>query len=193
MEYKRINVVEGPACDISEYASLENVVLGKGVRIGEGVQLKNVVIGDSTKISVNVRFYSRDPNRPVRIGKSVWLSYGVFGEATGGEIQIEDYVTIAHATKLLTSSGPGKNNPIMDYFYPEEDGDIYIGKHSWIGTDCLILPNVRLPEGNVVGTHSFLRGSVAYKPWAVYMGIPAEFKKDLDPERIFTAKKKLGL
>lgn len=185
--FKKINVQQGADCDISEFCSLENVSLGNNVRIGDGVQLKNVVIGDDTKIGVNVRFYSSDVKRPVRIGKRCWLSYGVFGEATGGEIILEDYVVVAHRTIFLTSSGPGKNNMVMDALYPEQHGSIRIGQYSWIGAQCTVLPGSRLTEGVVLGAHALATGG-AYEAWTVYGGVPAKVLKKIDPEKVTQAK-----
>lgn len=185
--YKKINVCHGIGCEISEFCTLENVNMGNNVRIGDGAQLKSVVIGDGTKIGVNVRFYSPDPERPVRIGHHCWLSYGVFGEATGGEIILEDYATVAHRTVFLTSSGPGKNNAVMDALYPEKRGLIRVGKYSWIGAQCTLLPGSLLGEGAVLGAHALALGG-AYDVWTVYGGVPAKVIKKIDPEKVAWAK-----
>lgn len=187
--YKRINIKQGAGCEISEFCSLENVILGDNVRIGDGVQLKNVVVGAGSKLGVNVRFYSPDSAQPVKIGKNCWLSYGVFGEATGGEIILDDQVVIAHRTVILTSSGPGKGNPVMGVLYPEQRGSIQVGKYSWFGTQCTVLPGSFFGEGAVLGAHS-LAGGGTYEEWTVYGGVPAKVLKKFDPEKIAEAKRK---
>lgn len=189
--YKKINVEQGANCEVSDFCNLENVKLGNDVRIGDGVQLKNVIIGFGTKIGVNVRLYSPDPLRPIKIGKECWLSYDVFGEATGGEIILEDYAVIAHRTILLTSSGPGKKNRVMDALYPEQDGPIRIGRYSWVGTQCTILPNTVLVEGVALGAHALATGG-SYDAWSVYGGVPAKFLKKIDEEKVVQAKKIYG-
>lgn len=185
--YKRINVKQGAGCEISEFCSLENVILGDNVRIGDGAQLKNVVVGAGSKLGVNVRFYSPDSAQPVKIGKNCWLSYGVFGEATGGEIVLEDYAVAAHRTIFLTSSGPGHNNLVMDALYPEQRGSIVVGRYSWIGTQCTILPGSLLAEGVVLGAYSLAKAGT-YEAWTVYGGVPAKIIKKLDPEKVARAK-----
>ncbi|PIR93541.1 hypothetical protein COT99_00015 [Candidatus Falkowbacteria bacterium CG10_big_fil_rev_8_21_14_0_10_43_10] len=189
--FKQINVRRGENCEVSDFCSLENVTLGNNVRIGDFVQLKNVLIGDGTKVGVNVRFYSPDPARPVKIGRECWLSYGVFGEATGGEIIIEDYAVIAHRSVLLTSSGPGEKNSVMDAIYPRQQGSIHIGKYSWAGAQCTILLNAFLEEGVVLGAHTFAAGD-RYRAWTVYGGSPAKILKNIDPARVDRAKKMYG-
>lgn len=185
--FKKTNVQQGATCEISEFCSLENVKMGNNVRIGDGAQLKNVIIGDGAKIGVNVRFYSPDARRPVKIGRQCWLSYGVFGEATGGEIILGDYATIAHRTIFLTSSGPGKNNAVMDALYPEKRDLIHIGKYSWIGAQCTLLPGSLLGEGVVFGAHALALGGT-YDAWTVYGGVPAKVIRKIDLERVNRAK-----
>jgi|GEM_PF-3195592 len=185
--YKKINVKQGIGCEISEFCSLENVSLGDHVRLGDGVQLKNVVIGDGSKLGVNVRLYSPDALRPVKIGRECHLAYGVFGEATGGEIIIDDYAVVAHRTIFLTSSGPGKGNPVMAALYPEQQGSIHAGKYCWLGTQCTVLPGSLLAEGVVLGAHSLATGG-DYEAWTVYGGVPAKVLKKLDPIKVAQAK-----
>lgn len=185
--YKKVNVKQGVGCEISEFCSLENVSLGDNVRLGDGVQLKNVAIGDGSKLGVNVRFYSPDARQPVKIGRECWFSYGVFGEATGGEIIIEDYAVVAHRTIFLTSSGPGKGNPVMSVLYPELQGSIHVGKYCWLGTQCTVLPGSLLAEGVVLGAHSLAAGG-DYGAWTVYGGVPAKVLKEIDPDKVAQAK-----
>lgn len=186
--FKRQNATLGKDCTVSPYCSLENAVLGNGVVIRDGVQLKNVIVGDFTRISRNVILYSSEKSRPVQIGKYCWFSFGVFGEATGGEILIGDYVVIAHSTTLLTSSGPGSQSPIMDALFPVDVGPIVLGKHSWIGAHCVLLPGARFEEGVVMGANSLAVAS-GYEAWSIYAGSPAKLRKKLDPQKVEAATK----
>jgi acetyltransferase-like isoleucine patch superfamily enzyme len=117
--------------------------------------------------------YSDKSDVPISIGKDVWISHGVFAEATGGQIVLDDYVVIAHRSMLLTSSGPGKKSYVMDELFPVECGDIRIGAHTWIGANVTLLPNVILHEGVVIGAHSLTRRGV-YDSWTLYAGIPCK-------------------
>ena len=177
--YEQLNTQKGRQCQIDPLSRLENVVLGDAVRVANGVQLLNVAVGSRTKISRNVTFYSTDAGRPVRLGENCWISFGVFGEGTGGRIEIGDYSVVAHRTTLLTSSGPGKQSPILEKLYSAEYGSVLVGPHCWIGAHCVVLPGVTLPEGVVIATHSTVR-KACYESWAVYGGSPARLIKRLD-------------
>ncbi len=178
-EYYQKELTVGEDCVVSPYTQLENVTLGSGVTIGDYVQLKNVSIGDNTKVGVMTRLYTGDPENTIKIGANCWLSYGVFGEATGGSISIGDCATLAHRVTMLTSSGPGEKNARMSEFYPEEKGSIHIGNNSWIGAAALLLPGSALEEGVVIGAQSMTRSGM-YERWSVYAGSPARKVKKLD-------------
>ena len=188
--YKRVNVSMGKNCQVSDFCSLENVVLGDNVVIADGVQLKNVVIGDNAKLGRNITLYSDKESQPVRIGRYCWLSYGVFGEATQGEIILKDYAIVAHRAILLSSTGTNTNNPVMYEIYPEHGGPITIGKYAWIGAQCTILPDVILGDGVVIGANSLVKGG-RYEAWSVYGGTPAKLLKKIDPAAVERAKAKI--
>ena len=187
--HKQIGVQAGPDCVISPFCSLENVVTGSHVRIDDGVQLKNVVIGDDTKISRDVTMYSPNPERPVRIGSHCWISAGVLGEATGGDVRVGDFVVIAYRTTILTSSGPGPRSPILNQIYPVELGSVQVGDHCWVCAHCLLLPKTLLGEGVVVAANAVVTGG-DYAGWSVYGGSPARRLKTLDPARVAEAKQR---
>ncbi|KJJ85880.1 O-acetyltransferase [Candidatus Omnitrophus magneticus] len=188
--FSQVNVKLGQNCTISPFCSLKNVVLGNNVIIGDWSNLSNVIIGDNTKIGRNTVLYSAENGKPIKIGKKCWLSYGVFAEGTGDKIEIGDYVVIAHSTKILTSSGPGENSPIMNALYPKETAPIIIGNHSWIGAGCVLLPGAFLEEGVVCGANSLIP-KWEYAAWTVYGGTPAKFLKKLDMNKVALEKNKL--
>lgn len=183
------NVKAGEGCRIAEDADLHNVICGNNVVIDSGVQLRNVIIGDNTKISRRVTLYTPDEANPITIGREVWLSQGVFGEATGGKISIGDFSVIAYYTTLLTSSGPGKKSVLLDELFPAECGDIVVNDHCWLGAHNLVLPHVYFAEGNVLASNSLARQQ-DYKPWSLYAGNPAVLKKSFDLEYIRSLKEK---
>ncbi len=177
--YKKTQIIEGQNCSISPFATLENVVMGDNVTIRDGVQLKNVVIGSHTKIGRNVTFYSANEKKPVRIGSHCVIAYGVFGEATAGEMTIGDNTSIAHYAVMLTSSGPGENNPKMFGHYGETRKPVLIGPSCWIGAGAVILPGVNFPEGVALGANSVALGFV-YDAWSSYNGSPAKFSGKIE-------------
>ena len=189
--FKKVRVTQGKDCVISPHCSLENVVLGDGVVIRDGAQLKNVEIGDFTRIGRNVTLYSSEAERPVRIGRRCWFAYGVFGEGTGAEIAIGDYVIIGHRTTVLTSSGPGPSSPILNEFYPVVEGAVRIAPQCWLGAHSVVLPDAVFEEGVVLGANSLATGET-FSAWSVYAGSPARLRKRFDAERIQAIREKLG-
>jgi len=185
--FRRLNAKIGQSCDISPFCSLENVIIGNNVSIRDGVQLKNVTIDRDTKIGRSVTLYSSEAERPIRIGRSCRIMYGVFGEATGGEIRIGDFGVVAHYTTILTSSGPGAQSPIMGVLFPTKTGSVFVGTHSWIGAHCLLLPGVSLEEGVIIGANSFLPEK-KYEAWSVYGGSPAKLIKKIDGQQVDAAR-----
>lgn len=55
----------------------------------------------------------------------------------------------------------------------KEDGDIIIGKHCWITTNCIIGKNVTIPENNVVAQKSLVTTSFKEKNCLIG-GVPAK-------------------
>lgn len=55
-------------------------------------------------------------------------------------------------------------------------GKVVIKQYAQIGAHCLIFPNITIGEGSVVGAYSIVKKDV--RPWGVYFGIPAKFKRE---------------
>lgn len=189
---KHINVVVGKDCRIDPDSDLENVLCGDNVVINSGAQLKNVVVGNNSKVSRHVTLYALSPEAPVLVGKNVWFGPGVFGEATGGTLKFGDHTGIGHFSTFLTSSGPGEKSMILNELYPTELGPIIVGDYCWLGAHSLFLPGVDLAEGVTIGSNSVVR-NIIYKPWSLYAGSPAVYKRTFDMNKVNELKKKYGL
>ena len=77
--------------------------------------------------------------------------------------------------KLFTSSesfdGDNPTNPtIPSQFRILKQGPIVISKHAVICANTVIMPNVTIGEGSIIGVQSIVTKSVA--PWGIYQGIP---------------------
>jgi acetyltransferase-like isoleucine patch superfamily enzyme len=186
------NVVCGNDCSIHPLADLENVVLQDNVQIGRGVHLHNVRIGSNTKISNNVTIYTHSPDLVVEIGSNVWISAGVFCEGTGGKIIIEDHAVVAHFTTILTSSGPGGRNPVMESLFPTQLGNVFVGRYSWIGAHSTFLPGAVLIEGVVIGSNSLVRRG-RYEAFTIYAGTPAKIIRTIDKAQVEKIKREFNL
>ena len=62
-----------------------------------------------------------------------------------------------------------KDNPIK--------GDVKIGDFCIVGSNTVIMPNNRIPEGVAIGALSFIPQNFSFKSWSVYAGTPIKFIK----------------
>jgi galactoside O-acetyltransferase len=70
-------------------------------------------------------------------------------------------------------------------------GPITIGAHCWVGANSVIMPNVEIPDGVVIGALSFVRSGTILSPWTVCAGIPARVIKFRDRKPVLAAYEKL--
>ena len=110
------------------------------------------------------------------IGKDVFIGENLIitDNIHDKNVIVKDRVAIAAGVILITSSGPNLSN--IGPYVNVVDGTIEIQSDAWIGAGAIILPNVRIGEGGVVGA-----GAVVIKdvmPYTVVGGVPAkEIKK----------------
>lgn len=85
-------------------------------------------------------------------------------------IEIGDHVGIAAGTMFITHDGSVR---ILRDKYPELDhfGTIKIGSNTFIGSNCMLLPNTSIGSNCIVGAGSVVRGIIPDN--SVIMGNPA--------------------
>ncbi len=109
----------------------------------------------------------------VRIGKYVHICSfaSIYG---GGEAKIGDYCGITQGARLIT--GTEQPTGVMTASAPQHLRDPMMGRivmepNSFIGANAVVMPNITIGEGAVVGA-----GAVATKdvpPWTIVAGVPA--------------------
>lgn len=82
---------------------------------------------------------------------------------------IGDRVAIAQRVTLVTGSSPSFSH--LHQVYKSFGGKIVIEDDAWIGTGAIILPNVTVGRGAVVGAGAVVTKDVP--PYTVVVGIPA--------------------
>lgn len=90
-------------------------------------------------------------------------------------VYIKNRVSIAPRVTLITASGP--NSSRIREFVKVIDGQIIIEKDAWIGAGSIILPNITIGEGAVVGAGAVVTKDVP--PYTVVAGVPAKIIKTL--------------
>ncbi|KKQ25801.1 MAG: Bacterial transferase hexapeptide repeat protein [Candidatus Woesebacteria bacterium GW2011_GWA1_37_8] len=110
----------------------------------------------------------------VEIGHYVLLNDGVI---IGGQkgVSIGNYVMLSYNVNLV-SENHAYQNPLLPikkqgYF----GGPIVIDDDVWIGANAVILPNVTIGKGAIVGANAVVTNNVA--PYSIVGGIPAKHIK----------------
>ena len=89
------------------------------------------------------------------VGSDVYVGDSLIIIDQDGEadtVTIGDRVAIAARVTLVTLSEPG--NSVIRTFSPVAAGPITVGDDAWLGTGAIVLPNVVIGHGAVVGAGS---------------------------------------
>ncbi|GAC1377242.1 MAG: LPS biosynthesis O-acetyl transferase [Aquirhabdus sp.] len=160
----------------------ENVIIGKTVRIRypELVEIgDNVIIDDFTYIST-----------ALIIEGDVHIAAGC--KLIGGRnslIELRRFSTLAPNVVLAAGSDDyvsGIASPMVPLEYKGlvQIGKIVLGRHSIVGANSTILPNVIFDDGAAVGAQSLVK--VSLEAWSLYAGTPAKNINLRDKEKILS-------
>jgi len=159
-----------------------------GIQFGDNVFISNDVVFHNPQniiIGNNVRIDSQclmiaGKNTKITIGNNVHISAGCYFYGNSGNITLEDCTCTSARCILYTANddyteGYATNSVIEEVFKNVKTGDIYIKKHSVIGSNSVVLPNIILESATSAGAFSLIKQSS--KPFDIIIGIPAKFKK----------------
>ncbi len=106
----------------------------------------------------------------------------------GGQcgVKIGNYVMLSYNVNLVSEdhSYESPNLPIKKQGF--NGGPISIEDDVWIGANAVIMPNVRIGKGAIVGSNAVVTKNIA--PYTIVGGIPARFIKN----RFSSKQKKLA-
>lgn len=94
---------------------------------------------------------------------------------SGSRLTIGDRASVSPRVTFVLHTQPNESR-IVPYVNSHK-GDVTLEPDVWIGTGSVILPNVTVGEGAVVGANSVVTRSVA--PYTVVGGVPARKVKDV--------------
>lgn len=122
-----------------------------------------ISIDDNTYIGANTTLIS---TKKITIGKNVMLAWGITvidhnSHSLNYEERIKDMNRALKKEKIEWAT--------------IEKGEIVIEDYAWVGFNSIILKNVRLSKGSIIGAGSVLTKST--EPFSVYGGNPAKFIK----------------
>lgn len=116
------------------------------------------------------------------IGEQVYVAEGLtiaeYLEDTKNLV-IGDRVAIGPNVVLLTSSNP--NFSRIRPYVKNERGKIVIEDDAWIGAGAIIMPNVKLGEGAVVGAGSVVTKDV--ESYTIVAGVPGRVIKKIEVKK----------
>ena len=121
-----------------------------------GGNIGNLVVLGKSKINGNLR--------NLHIG--VETSLGKCEITLHDKVVIGRYVVINDGAIFLTAS-----HSLNDPLWRSKKGPIFVGDYAWIATNAIILPNVTIGKGAVVGAGAIVRMNVP--EYAVVLGNPA--------------------
>jgi acetyltransferase-like isoleucine patch superfamily enzyme len=116
------------------------------------------------------------------IGNSVYIGEDILIIDDLGDTQFEsnltigDRVAISPRVTFVMHTQPNESR-IVPYVNSHK-GSIIVASDAWIGTGAVILPNVTIGEGAVVGANSVVTKDVA--PYTVVGGVPAHRLKEVN-------------
>ena len=171
------------------------MIIGEDVYINETTSITRphlVKIGNH--VAIDFGFYC---TTGLSIGDYVHISSHV--SVIGGKktsLNIEDFCFISTGARMICGSdlflGDGLIGPII----PEEFQDkqilepINLKKFSGVCANSVVMPDVIMAEGSVLGASSFLKEST--EPWTIYAGSPARPIKKRKKETMYQYAKELG-
>jgi acetyltransferase-like isoleucine patch superfamily enzyme len=91
-------------------------------------------------------------------------------------LKIGDRASISPRVTFVMHTQPNDSRIVP--YVNSHTGSITIDSDAWIGTGAVLLPNVTIGEGAVVGANSVVTKSVA--PYTVVGGVPAHFIKQVN-------------
>lgn len=122
-------------------------------------------VGNDTGIYKGT-FFDLGPQGEVVIGNYCTIVGGVI--ATNGRVEIGDYSFIAHEVVLAEDSFATPDRASQSH---ETRPTMRLGENVWIGARAMLLGDVEVGDGAVIGAAAVVRGKVP--PMTIFAGNPA--------------------
>lgn len=155
--------------------------VGDSVQVHETcvlVGLENISIGNHVRIDPFCRLIAAQGF--IKIGSHVHIgSSGFYSGAEG--IAMEDFANIGHSVSIFThnddfSGAVLTGSAVPEKYLRQSKGPVTLRRHVVLATSAIVLPNVEVGEGVMVGALSLVKTSLA--PWGIYAGVPVRRIRD---------------
>ena len=136
-----------------------------------------IVIKGGINIVIGAYFRSLGPaylnanDGKLDIGNHCFLNRNVHIDAFGGHIKIGDDVLIGQNSVIRASNHKFSRGDLIRN-QGHISGSIVIEDDVWIGANCVLLPDIRLHSGSIIGAGSVVTRDVGY--YEIFAGVPAK-------------------
>jgi galactoside O-acetyltransferase len=148
---------------------------GPGLTISQGCLIKGfkqIVLGHNVSFGPNAQVYAEGTDRFIEIGNNVAANANVMINAdNGGSIKIGDNVLIGPNVVLRASNHVFSNRDMPILSQGHKAGAIVIKDDVWLGANAVIVPDVIIGKGAVVGAGAVVTKDV--EEYTVVAGVPA--------------------
>lgn len=151
---------------------------GKRVYFAAGVYIKgynNIELGDNIIFSSQCQLYAQSPTNEsqIKIGNNVGFNVNVMINADNmGEIIIGDNVMVGPNTVFRPANHAFRDPEMPMRLQGHTKGKIRVGSDVWIGSNCVILTNVNIGKGAVIGAGAVVTKDVS--DFEIVGGVPAK-------------------
>lgn len=122
-------------------------------------------------------------NSLIDVGNKTYHNGGFVIRGSGCKLRLGSYCAIGKDVKMVLSNHSTENVSMQYSFYKSNFNQlpnlpkktkvsIDIGSDVWIGDNVIILPNVKIGHGSVIGAGSVVTKSV--EPYSIVAGVPAK-------------------
>lgn len=113
------------------------------------------------------------------LGDNVSINKGAYMRSTHGQIVIEKNVMFGPYVSIYGGNhiDKGRDIPMVTISKNKyhDDGLIHIGEGTWVGGQAIILPNVSIGKGCIIGAGSVVNTDIP--DYSIYAGVPAKLIK----------------
>ena len=114
------------------------------------------------------------------------------------EFEIGDFCSLSSGVKIWCTSDDFVND-LVTIIPPGVEqvkqhlirGNVSFGNYTAVGSNSVVMPNNRIPEGTVLGALSFAPAGYEFKSWSVYAGTPIRLVGARNREAVMEQVEKL--
>jgi dTDP-4-amino-4,6-dideoxy-D-glucose acyltransferase len=117
-----------------------------------------------------------------------WVHISMFASIHGGgSARIGDFVNVAAGARLVTGTDTFDGTalagaPVPDEFRAVDRGTIVLEDHVLVAANAVVLTNVTIGEGAVIGAGSVATADIP--PWTIAFGQPAKPRRERPRDRV---------